>query len=63
MAMNITESSLYVKHFLTPYHTLCLSANHGVGKSAVVKNVFRKILADKHGIPVEDFAVVDRRAS
>ena len=63
MAMNIAESSLYVKHFLTPYHTLCLSANHGVGKSAVVKNVFRKILADKHGIPVEDFAVVDRRAS
>lgn len=63
MTMSIKETLEYAQYFLTPYHTLCLSANHGVGKSSIIKNEMRAVLAKKHGIAPEDFMVIDRRAS
>jgi len=63
MSMSIQETLDYVKSFLLPHHTLCLAANHGVGKSSIVKKEMREVLAAKHGVPVEEFMVIDRRAS
>jgi hypothetical protein len=63
MSMNIADLERYAASFWKPYHTICLSSNHGIGKSSVIKNNLRKVLAKKHKVKLEDVIVIDKRAS
>lgn len=61
--MNIKQLENFVANFLPISHTLVLEANHGVGKSEIIRNNIRAVIAKKHGVPVEEVDVIDRRAA
>lgn len=61
--MNITDLNRMVKNGLLTTHTLGLMGNHGIGKTSYVHNTFRKIVAEKHNIPLEKVHVISRCVS
>ena len=63
MPMNIAELEVYTEFFLKPTHTLCLSSNHGMGKSTIVKRNLRRAIARKVGCQASEVMVIDKRGS
>lgn len=61
--MDISGINRFVKNGLIPSHTLGLMGNHGIGKTSYVHNTFRKLIAEKHGIPLERVHVISRCVS
>lgn len=61
--MNIAQLEYYFKTYHCIGHTLNLQANHGVGKSEVVRVNLRRAVAEKHGCKVEEVLVIDKRAA
>lgn len=61
--MNIAQLEFYFKNVHDIRHTMTLQANHGVGKSEIVRNNLRAIVAEKHAVSVEEVMVIDKRAA
>ena len=63
MSMNIAELTEFVEFDMPLTHTLCLQSNHGMGKSTVVSRNFRRALARRFKVEVDEVMVVDKRGS
>lgn len=62
MPHNIKELKEFFKVIPT-HHTAMLQANHGVGKSSVVKGPIREVIAERHNVDPSEVKVIDMRAS
>lgn len=61
--MDIKSINRFVQNGLLPSHTLGLMGNHGIGKTSYVHNTIRKIIAQKHNLPLERVHVISRCVS
>lgn len=61
--MNIAETIKYFEFYHCVNHTLTLQANHGVGKSELVRIEFKASLARKYNCSLDEILVIDKRAS
>lgn len=61
--MNIAQLQNFFMEFLPLDHTMILVANHGVGKSEVIKYNLRKLVAEKHSVPPEEVGFIERRGA
>lgn len=63
MGMNIQELTEFVEFDMPFTHTLCLQSNHGMGKSTIVNRNFRRAVARRFKVSVDEVMVVDKRGS
>lgn len=61
--MDIKSINRFVKNGFLSTHTLGLMGNHGIGKTSYVHNTIRKLVAEKHQIPLERVHVISRCVS
>jgi len=61
--MNIKQLLFHFENFHPMHHTLVLEANHGCGKSEIVREDLRALVAKMHGVTKEEVGIIDRRAS